>query len=432
MFFSSIARRSDEEGFLELLLLALAVLFVGLNAVALSLATAGMLSIQHLWAPLIWALLMASCHVALNRFRPKRDPVLLPIYALLTGWGLLLIDRLAPNFLPRQALWMAIATFTLLAISILPRSLNVLRRYRYSWLTLGLLLLVATLLFGVNPSGAGAALWLKIPFLVDVYFQPSELMKLLLIVFLASYFDEQAQLEPFRASQGRRYRVAFLAPLVLMWGFSVLLLVWQQDLGAATLFFVTFLALLYLATGEWRYVLGGASLLLIAGIIGYFVFDVVKLRVDAWWNPWPDATDRAFQIVQSLYAIAAGGLLGQGIGQGAPVYIPVVHSDFAFAAIAEEWGLIGSIAILACFILLGHRGLRTALLCRRPFQTYLAAGVSILLCAQAFMIIGGVVKVLPLTGVTLPLVSYGGSSLVISALMVGLLLHLSTRQPAEL
>ena len=175
-----------------------------------------------------------------------------------------------------------------------------------------------------------------------------------------------------------------------------------------------------------------ALLLGIAGVIGYFVFDVVQLRVNAWWNPWPDATDRAFQIVQSLYAISSGGVIGQGIGQGSPTYVPVVHSDFAFAAIAEEWGLVGSIAVLCCFVILGHRGLRTALLCRRPFQTYLAAGVTILLCAQAFMIIGGVVKILPLTGVTLPLVSYGGSSLVISGLMIGLLLHLSTRRVSDL
>lgn len=423
---------SDEHAPVELALLIVAALFVALNSVALGLAVDGVISLRHIWGPALWAILMFLSHWLLNRYRPNRDPLLLPIYALLTGWGLLLVDRLAANFLPRQVLWMSLATVALLAVCTLPRNLTFLRQYRYSWLTLGLLLLVATLAFGVNPSGTGAALWLRLPILEQIYFQPSELMKLLLIVFLASYFDEQAQLEPFRTNHSRRSRAVFLAPLFLMWGFSVILLIWQRDLGAATLFFITFLALLYLATGEWTYVLGGISLLVAAAMVGYFTFDVVQLRVDAWWNPWPDATDRAFQIVQSLYAIASGGLIGQGIGQGAPVYVPVVHSDFAFAAIAEEWGLIGSLAVLCCFLLLGYRGLRTAALCRRPFDTYLAAGLAILLCAQALLIIGGVVKILPLTGVTLPYVSYGGSSLLMSGVMAGLLIHLSSRRAPDL
>ncbi len=416
----------------ELLLLAVALAFVAVNAVALSLALDGALAIGHFWAPVFWTALMGASHWLLNRYQADRDPLLLPIYALLTGWGLLLVDRLAPNFLARQTLWMVLATGAMLLVAILPRNLRILRRYRYTWLTVGLLLLVATLIFGVNPSGAGAALWLRAPLVSGVYFQPSELMKLLLIVFLASYFDEQVQLDALRTRRDGRTRVAFLTPLLLMWGFCIVLLVWQRDLGAATLFFLTFLALLYLATGEWRYLMGGLFLLIVAGIIGYFTFGVVELRVEAWWNPWPEATDRAFQIVQSLYAIASGGVLGQGIGQGSPVFIPVVHSDFAFAAIAEEWGLIGSMAVLACFALLAYRGLRTAALCRRPFHSYLAAGITILLCAQAFLIIGGVVKILPLTGVTLPFVSYGGSSLFMSGIMIGLLLYISARRAVEL
>jgi cell division protein FtsW len=198
-------------------------------------------------------------------------------------------------------------------------------------------------------------------------------------------------------------------------------------LGAATLFFILFLSLLYLATGDWRIVAGGVGLLLLAGIFAYFAFGLVTLRIDAWWNPWPDADDRAFQIVQSLYAVAAGGIWGQGVGQGFPQYIPVVHSDFAFAAIAEEWGLIGSLGVIGCFALLAHRGMRLALLAERPFRRYLAAGITILLAAQAFLIMGGVTKLLPLTGVTLPFVSYGGSSMLISHVMAGLLMYLSTK-----
>jgi cell division protein FtsW (lipid II flippase) len=370
---------------------------------------------------------MSMSHLILERYCPRRDPLLLPLYALLTGWGLILIDRLAPNFLGRQVLWLLLGTIMLIAAAVLPGSLRLMRRYRYSWLTLGLVLLLATLFFGVNPSGAGATLWLHLPFVRGVFFQPSELLKLLLLIFLASYFDQHEQLTALRGGSDRRAFLAYLGPLLLMWGFCITVLMWQRDLGTATLFFVTFLVLLYLATGRWTYVAGGMFLLAVAGVLGYFTFSVVELRIDTWWYPWPEATDRAFQIVQSLYAIAAGGIFGQGVGQGFPFYIPVVHSDFAFAAIAEEWGLVGSLVTIALFALITERGLRLAGRGRRPFHNYLAAGIAVMLGLQAFLIIAGVSKLLPLTGVTLPFVSYGGSSLLMSSLMTGLLIHLSTR-----
>ena len=250
-------------------------------------------------------------------------------------------------------------------------------------------------------------------------------MKLLLIIFLASYFDEREAMLAASKQNGWAGILSYLAPLLLMWGFCIVLLVWQRDLGAATLFFIVFLALLYMATGDIRFVLAGSGLMLLAGIFAYFAFDLVALRVNAWWNPWPDAADRAFQIVQSLYALAAGGILGQGVGQGFPIYIPVVHSDFIFAAIAEEWGLVGSLSTVLIFVLLAYRGLRLALMARRPFQRYLAAGITILISAQALLIMSGVTKLLPLTGVTLPLISYGGSSMLINSAMIGLLLYMS-------
>lgn len=413
----------------ERVLLLLAALFVFANALSLSLVQQGTIQWHHLWAPGVWLGLMGVAHWLLCRYKPQRDPLLLPLLGLLNGWGLILIDRLASNFLGRQVLWLLLGTAVMLAIAIFPPNLHWLRRYRYSWLTVGILLLAATLLFGTNPSGFGARLWLHLPlpFLGRVYFQPSELLKLLLVVFLASYFDEREPLLRLRQGQKRLAALPYLAPLLLMWGFCMVLLVWQRDLGAAALFFIVFLALLYLASGEKRYLWSGLGLLLLASLFAYFRFDLVALRVDAWWNPWPDADNRAFQIVQSLYALAAGGVSGQGVGQGFPDYIPVVHSDFAFAAIAEEWGLIGSLGVVACFALLAHRGLRIAALARRPFQMYLAAGITILLSTQAFLIMAGVTKLLPLTGVTLPFVSYGGSSLLMSSVMAGLLLYLSDK-----
>lgn len=404
----------------EAILLLIAAGFVVINALALSLVVEGFVHWRHLFAPAIWLLAMGAAHFLLRRFKPGHDPFLLPIIGLLNGWGLLLIDRLAANFLGRQVVWVVLSTAVMLAITIVPPDLRRLRDYRYTWLTLGLLLLAATLLFGVNPSGFGAELWLPLPVIGRVFFQPSELLKLLLVVFLASYFDER---EPLLRQSKRPF--PYLAPLLLMWGFCMMLLVWQRDLGAATLFFIVFLALLYLATGDRRYIWGGLGLLLVASVFAYYLFDVVALRVDAWLNPWPDAENRAFQIVQSLYALAAGGVGGQGIGQGFPDYIPVVHSDFAFAAIAEEWGLVGSLGVVACFALLAYRGMRVAALARRPFHQYLAAGITILFTAQTLLIMGGVTRLLPLTGVTLPFVSYGGSSLLISGVMGGLLIYLS-------
>lgn len=432
----------------EAQLLLAAIGFVFVNALAYSLARDSAISWTHLYAPLVWAGTTVLAHLALRAFRPRRDPFLLPVFALLAGWSLLLQDRLAPNFLGRQTLWFALSTAVLLAVAILPRTLQPLRQYRYMLLISGLVLLAITLIFGVNPSGSGAALWLPVPFpfLGRVYFQPSELLKLLLVVFLASYFTEREPLYRYRRATARNngagtpstilsfvHYLPFLGPLLLMWGFTLLLLVWQQDLGAAALFFIVFVVLLYLATGEMRYVWSGLVMLLLAGVLAFFIFDgVVAPRVLSWLNPWPNVSDRAFQIVQSLYAQAAGGVFGQGIGQGYPDYIPVVHSDFALAAIAEEWGLIGSLAVVACFGLLAARGLRVAVFSIRGprpnhFHAYLAAGLVALISVQTFLIVGGVTRLLPLTGITLPFVSYGGSSLLISSVIVGLLLYLSAR-----
>ena len=412
----------------EAALLFIAAAFVFLNAVALSLALEGQILWQHFWGPLVWLLTIAAAHGLLFLFRPQHDPLILPLFALLSGWGILLIDRLAVNFLARQVVWVVLGAAVLLVVTIIPSNLRPLRRYRYTLLIAGLILLASTLLFGVNPSGYGAALWLPVPlpYIGPIFFfQPSELLKLLLVIFLASYFAERESLLRNSRQKGLRGALPYLAPLLLMWGFCMILLFWQRDLGAATLFFIVFLSLLYLATGDRRYVIAGFVLLLLAGVFAYFLFDVVALRVDAWWNPWPDALDRAYQIVQSLYAVAAGGLIGQGAGQGFPYYIPVVHSDFVFAAVAEEWGLVGSIGLVAVFMLLAYRGMRQAMLNQRPFRSYLAAGITLLFSVQALLIMGGVTKLLPLTGVTLPFISYGGSSFLISSIMLGLLLHMS-------
>src|SRR5574341_877673 len=363
----------------ERLLLTLAGLFVALNRVALMLAQGE--SWAALWPLGLWAACAGLLHIALNLLAPSRDPYLLPITLLLSGWGLTLVALLAP-----------------------------------------------TLVFGVNPSGAIGAprLWLGFG---GVFFQPSEILKLLLLIFLASYLADKREMivsSRFHIGRWPLPPLPYLAPLLLMWGFCMILLVWQRDLGTASLFFLISLTMLYLSTGQAGYVLAGLILLLLAGVAGYILFDVVRLRVDTWWNPWPEADDRAFQIVQSLLAVAAGGVLGQGVGLGSPTFIPVVHSDFVFAAIVEEWGMIGGLGVLACLGIVAQRALHIALARQeRPFHALLAAGIGAALGVQSLLIMAGVLKLAPLTGVTLPFVSYGGSSLLSSFVMVGLLVRIS-------
>ena len=411
----------------ELLLLVLAGGFIFSNSVSLGLVRDGYVGWRHLVGPLIWCLCIGVAFTAMNRWAPSRDPLLFPILAFLIGWGIILQDRLAPGFFWRHLIWAGLGFTAMTMVAIAPKNLKALKNYRYTWLIGGLLLLLATFAFGVNPSGFGPQLWLPVPLIPNVYFQPSELLKLLVIVFLAAFFDARSGwLHIARHRNGLLETFPFLAPLFVMWGFCMLLLVMQQDLGAAVLFFVVFLSLLYLATGSRAYTFSGAALLLVSGTIAYYAFSLVRLRIDSWWNPWPEAADRAYQIVQSLYAISSGGFLGSGIYQGYPEYIPVVHSDFVFAAIGEEWGLVGTFAILFLFASLAYRGLRLSAIARQAFYKYLCAGIIMTFSVQALLIMGGVVKLLPLTGVTLPFVSYGGSSLLVSCAMAGLLIFVSS------
>jgi peptidoglycan glycosyltransferase len=410
----------------EWLLLSLAALFVTLNHLGLLLASRGRWF--DLWPLAVWFACTLVAHFLLNRLLPQRDPTILPIVMVLSGWGLVLIARLAPPFVVRQTIWLIVSTLALLGTAVFPPHLRLLRRYRYSWLLAGLILLAITLIFGVNPSGDTYAPRLWLGFGV-IFFQPSELLKLLLVIFLASYLAEKRELIVPGEDQVTRRRfpsLPYLAPMLLMWGFCMVMLIWQRDLGTASLFFSIFLVMLYVSTGQRIYLLAGLLLLGVVALVGYQLFDVVRLRVDTWWNPWPEASDRAFQIVQSLLAVASGGVFGQGVGQGAPYYVPVVHSDFVFVAISEEWGLIGALGVLACLMVLISRALSLALEnLHRPFHSLLAAGIGISIGMQSLLIMGGVLKLIPLTGVTLPFVSYGGSSLLSSFVMVGLLLRVS-------
>lgn len=410
----------------ERTLLLIAFAFVIAAALTLHLAYPPF-DIRHLsFVVFSFTISVATAHVTLSRRLPGRDPLLLPTAALLSGWGLLMVGRSAPNFLPRQATWLLLSTLAMLGVVQMGRDLRWLRRFRYTWLLAGLTLLAATLLLGVNPSGYGPRLWLG---LGGAYFQPSEPLKLLLVVYLASYLAERRDLlltVGRRIGQFRLPPLAYAGPLLAMFGLAALLLACQQDLGAAMLFFFTFLAMLYLATGQWGYVAAGLALFLLAGAAGYMGSARVALRVDGWLNPWPDAADRTFQIVQSLLAFGAGRILGQGFGLGSPTYIPAVHTDFVFAAVAEEFGLAGTLAVIALYSVLLVRGFRIAVRAPHPFERLLAAGLTAGLVIQAWVISAANARLAPIAGVTLPFLSYGGSSLICTFIALGLLLRVSS------
>jgi len=372
-------------------------------------------------APVTWVVVFLAAHLALDRYLPDRDALILPIVALLTGWGLIEVARLSHADAPRQLVWVAVSAGVMLIVAAAPRELRWLRRYRYTWLAGGLVLLAATLVFGVNPSGTGQELWLGFG---SVFFQPSEVVKLLMVVFLASYLAEKRDLQLVMRIEARGLAPAYLAPMLAMWGVAMAILLIQQDLGAAMLLFLAFLVMLYLASGKWQYPVMGAALLVGAVVVGYTLIGRVTERVNTWLDPWARADVESYQVVQSLIGIGAGGLFGQGLGQGDPV-VPAAHTDMPLAVIGEEFGLLGSIGLIACYTLLTLRGLRAAALSRTAFGSLLAAGLAALLGMQAWIIMAGNINLIPLTGVTLPFVSYGGSSLIVSFVMVGLLLHVS-------
>lgn len=407
-------------------LLILGSVFLGVYALALTLSPAVRLHSwqadyrwDHWLGVAAWGVFVWLGHTQLNKRLPERDEFIFPLAVLLSGWGMLTVWRLLPEYGLRQAAWL-VGGLALLILGLrLPTDLRFLYRFKYVWLSAGLLITAATLFLGTNPMGAGPELWLGC---CGVYMQPSEILKLLLIVYLAAYFADRLR----KGQEKTRQWLALLAPTLMLTAVAMLLLVFQRDLGTASIFLILYATLLYLATGE-KWVAPFTGLILAVGaVVGYAVFDVVHLRVEAWLNPWIDPTGRSYQIVQSLMAIASGGVFGRGPGMGSPGLVPVAHSDFIYAAMAEEIGLVGALALLLMVGLLVNRGIRAALNAPTAFQRYLAAGITCHLGAQSILIIGGNLRLLPLTGVTLPLVSYGGSSLVTSLLEVLLLLLIST------
>jgi cell division protein FtsW (lipid II flippase) len=318
-----------------------------------------------------------------------------------------------------------VATTTLLP------SIDWLGKYRYTWLVAGVCVLAITIVFGIDPNQSGTRLWLGFG---GYYFQPSEIMKIVMAVFFASYLAEKRALithAPVRVGNISLPPLVYLAPMVAVWMLSMGLLVWQRDLGAALLFYLVFLAMLYVATGR-AYLGPGLLFLFVGAIVAYGLFDHVQLRTRVWLDPWPYAAEDGYQIVQALNAYAAGGVIGAGLGYGYPEYVPAVHTDFVLAALAEELGLTGALAIVGLYIALVHRAFRIALRAPGDFSGLLAVGLAATLGIQAIVIVAGTLRLMPITGITLPFMSYGGSSIVANFVMIALLLRISAEssQPA--
>jgi len=400
--------------------------FLFLQAVILSLSpvvrerTWGASLLWEHWIMLIvWGVFAVRSHNDSKRFQPDADPYLLPAAALLGGWGTLTIWRIDESFGARQTLWLAISMVVFLAGMRLA-SLKFLQRYKYLLLTGGLSLTALTLLFGTNPSNVVPRLWLGC---CGVYFQPSEPLKLLLIIYLAAYLSEKL---PYQFKT-----IRFLFPTLVLGGIVVLLLLVQRDLGTASIFLAIYTTIIYLTTSRKRVLIISILSIIIVGIGGYYLVSIVNARINSWINPWLDSGGSSYQIIQALIAIGNGGIEGRGLGIGFPQLVPVAISDFIFSAIAEETGLIGTLGLLAIFGIIITRGFRISLRAPDLFKRLLAAGISIHFGVQTILIVGGNLRLLPLTGVTLPFVSYGGSSLLTSFIALLLLLLISNHMDEE-
>lgn len=406
--------------------MVLAMVFLFVTSASLTLAPAVRfhtlltdLRWQHWIGFAVWVVGFVVFYRQADRLIPDRDPYILPIVSLMAGWGLLTLFRLDPVYGFKQTLWLAVCLSGVTVGLRFRGLLSGLRRYKYIWLTLALILSLLTFFFGTNPSGSGPNLWLGF---AGVYLQPSEILKLVLVIYLAAYLADSAS---------ARFRlVQLLTPTLLVAGAALLILIVQRDLGTASLFIALYTVIIYLASGKRRFLLISFLVIMAALIAGYFIFDVIQLRVEAWLNPWPDANGRSYQIVQSIIAIANGGIFGRGIGLGSPGVVPVAQSDFIFPSIIEETGLLGAVAIVLLFGFLTIRGFIISLRAPNQFQRFLAAGITTYLISQALLIMGGTIRLLPLTGVTLPFFSYGGSSLV-TAFFAFLLLLIISSQTSE-
>ena len=405
----------------ELFLLLLAAVPVILLYAMYVVTTTAQLSLATLGVPLGLFAAFAAAHVAIRFLAPGADPAILPIVFTLSGTGITFLTRLAPDLAVNQVIWLFVSIAAMVVVLAVVRNLDRLAQFKYTLGIAGVVLLVLPMIIGTERGGS--KLWIYIG---GFGFQPGEFAKIAIVLFLAFYLA--ANREALSASMRKigpvsLPRARMLLPLFVVWGVSLLVVAFETDLGSALLLFTFFLIMLYVATGRASYVVVSLLLLAVGGVACYRLFGHVQTRVNIWLDPWADASGGGYQIVQSLYSLADGGLVGRGIGKGMATVIPVVESDFIFSAIGEEMGLLGGAGVLILYLLLCVRGFATAARAKSDTSAFAAVGLTSAICFQAFLIVGGVTKLLPLTGVTLPFMSQGGTSLLASFIIVGLLLR---------
>ncbi len=410
----------------ELRLLAWMAAIALTGSVAVAAAETTTFDRSQLAVPVVFAVVAVALHAFLVARGFRGDQLLLPMAAVLSAIGLVLVQRLASSLLAQQLTWTVIAAGAFVATLLIPRDLTALARVKWTWALLGVLLLVSPLLPVIGREVNGARIWIG---LGRVSFEPWEAVKIVLVVFFAAYLEEYREViaHPRRLGPIPIPPVPYLLPILAMWAFAMLVVVFEKDIGAALLFLGIFLAMLYLATGEAFYTLIGIVLLLAGGVVVYHAFGHVQVRVDTWLHPFSEELrfGAGYQIVQGLFALGNGGLLGAGLGNGMPDRIPVVWSDFVFNAFAEETGFAGAVALLALYLLFVYRGMLIAFRAPTPFLQLLAGGLSFIVAFQTLVIVGGNARLIPLTGITLPFVAYGGSSLVTNWMLVALLIRVS-------
>ncbi len=425
----------------ELVNLCVAALVASAAFASVSIAATGIDSLRWVGSAGVVFALFVVAHVVERVVVPDADPTLVPLAGLLTAIGLTVIYRLNPEDGRRQALWVAIGIALLLATLIWLRyDYRVLERYKYIFGISAVVLLLLPSVPGLGHEVNGVKLWIKIG---PMQFQPGELAKIFLIVFLAGYLRDKRE----ALAQGR---LKDLGPLLVIWGAAMLVLVQTSDLGSALLNFGIFLAMVYAATGRALYVGVGIALFAAGSAALYNALSRVQQRVTVWLHPWTDERVAcslngkldfrqncdSYQLVKSLYSIANGGYGGTGLGKGTfttvdgTQLIPYLNTDFVYSALAQELGLVGAAALLLVVMVFVARGMRIALIAQDGFSKLLAAGLTFGFALQTFIIVGGVLRVVPLTGITLPFISYGGSSIVSNFIMLALLLLVSNRATA--
>jgi cell division protein FtsW (lipid II flippase) len=381
----------------------------------------------------IFLLLCLGVHMFIRIALPDADPYLFPLVALLAAFGLVIIYRIDQDLARQQAGWFVAGIALFITTVLLLRDVRVLERYRYVIAACGIGLLALPRLPGIGAQVNGAYLGVDFG---PIAFQPTELAKICIVIFLASYLIERGEVLVIGARRVLGMTLPplkHLGPLLVVWGAAMLMLIVIRDLGSSLMFFGAFLALIYLATGRLFFVLAGMAMFVIGAWFFAGTVQHVGDRIDIWLDPWQDSGGSGYQIAQSLFAQADGGLFGRGFGESllndldGNTIVPAPHTDLIYAVITNEVGLFGAAAVILVYLLFAQRGFKIAALADDGFEKLLAAGLTAVFALQAFVIVGGVTRVIPLTGVTLPFVSYGGSSIVANFVLLALLLTISQR-----